>query len=700
MLDEGGSDEPSEVVAGVASFVRTLQRHLRAVRSGEARALQRAADEVFAAFEAARSGEEGLVLRLAADGLYLQEHLVAEVDPEQDEAFFRLFRHGVRRIGFDTGLDRDEVAAFLEVASTDFDRPEHVEDDVSTLLEDRGLAHVQLVVVETFVEGDGETALGSFDLASFVEAAVRPALREGEDLYGEGGRALPLWSADARFFKRAEVSEAIEALSGYEERGHGVASSSERKPDSGAFTRLTDDFARSEVSLAEWLIPGAFDLFDAVGEEAAERLADLLAVEVHRLAEGAGLTRAAPLVRQSVEWVAGRLDRAVAVRFAEQLFAEPLMRVTLRSLGSEETRPVALDLLQWFPEERAVELLEELLRDPPGPVRSSAFAVLLTDSPSAQRAMAEHVHRLDAEEARLVLEAVLEADEEERVAAGEEGRHYRPRAERVAMFEAFAVHDALPVRLRSMRWLAEHAGAIGRQVLARSLRAPEPFVRLAARYLLAAVRRREAADVLASHLQESAFDALPYEEKLSSTLLYAWLGGERALETLRQVLARTSTLRRAHLEERRAAAVVALGWLADEESAAAIFRLAKGRGGSELVRREAQRVVAAVEEGTVPCPHPREALRDALRASGIGRWVARRRSGSGQVGASLLTGSHRAAAASSQRDARAGSQLAAKQEGGVLDGDRASLTDPRPLPRFSFDTLPVPPPLWSEEEGA
>ncbi len=680
---------PPEGMEGAGAVAKVLQRHLRALRSGEARALDRATEEVFAVLDGVLRVQGGLVLRLAADGMYLQEHLVAELDPEQDEALFRLFRHGVRRIGFEAGIEEAEVASFLEVAATDFDRPEHVEDDVSTLLEDRGLAHVQVVVVETFVEGEGEARLGSFDLAAFVEAAVRPALREGEQLHAAGGVALPLWSADARFFRRADVADAIEAL---ERQGERLAG---RRDASGGvatgFRELVDELERSEASLAEWLIPDVLEPLGSMEEEAAERLADLLAAEVHRLAEAAGLTRVAPLVRHAVQWVAERLDLPVAVRFAEALFDAPLVRAVLRGLAAEEERAVALDLLHWFPEERAADLLEELLLRPPGALRGAALAVLVADSPSAQRTLARQVPRLDAEEGRAVLEAVLEADAEERAMRREQGEVLRPDRALVALMEALAVFESLPVQLRAMRWLAEHGGPMGRQVLARGLRAPEPFVRLAARYLLAAVRRREAAEVLAAHLQESSFDALPYEEKRLVTLLYAWLGGQEAAVRLRDALERSGALRREVIEERRAAAVVALGWLADEESAAPIFRLAQGRAGAEVVRREARLVVEAVEAGRAPCAHPREQLRSALRASGIGRWVARRRTGSGQVGASLLTGARRASAASK---------------------DAATVPPPPPNPRpavgpppegaegsplsFSLDSLPAPAPLWSE----
>ncbi len=666
--------------------LRRFKRHLRAGRGGEGGWQQRAASELAAVFDEVLGQMGGVSLRLAADGLYFEEHLLVDVDPEQDEALFRLFRHGVRRIGLEPGLEEEELGGLLEVMTTDYDRPEHVEDDVATAVEDRELVHVQLVVVETFVEGDGGQQQGSFDLAAFVEAAVRPALREGEHTYREGGRALPLWSADARFFRRADVGSLVRELEqGSQGRGAGGATDRER------FTELDEELDRGLRSTAPWLFPDVFELLETLDGEAGERAAGIAAEELLRLVEEEGLRPSRSLLREAVGWLAEHLHLPSAVPFAEALFSERLKRAALLGLSRDAERPTALEVIGWFPEELAEPLVEDLLREPPGPARAAALSVLVADSPSAQTTLASRVGHLAADEAFTLVQAVLDADAEELEQFETEGRTRRHGArERIVLMEALAGHEALPVRLQAMRWLAEHGGPMGPRVLARGLRSPLAPVRLAALYLLAALRRREAGEVLSAHLLESVFGGLPLEDQRLVASVALWVGGEPVLRRLRAILRREGEGRTAG-ERSVAAAVAALGWLPDEETASDILRMARSRATPEVVRQEAVRVVEAIERDESPYPHPREQLRSRLRAAGITRWVRRRRPRREGTEVSLLSG---------------GKDLSVGGEAPTVPPRREAGAASEPEPpssafgglSFSFDSLPVPAPLRSAAE--
>jgi HEAT repeat protein len=86
-----------------------------------------------------------LELGIARNDIFLGEESVYHGDGKDDNLALFFFRDGLRSLGFDSALEKEELEKFLRIISVDFDN-ELVEDDIITLLWEKDFRNIRYTV--------------------------------------------------------------------------------------------------------------------------------------------------------------------------------------------------------------------------------------------------------------------------------------------------------------------------------------------------------------------------------------------------------------------------------------------------------------------------------------------------------------------------------------------------------------------------
>lgn len=166
------------------------------------------------ALAALLSEQESVEVKVAPyDFLLFDQSIYQNQSPERNFVY-RFFQDGIRSLKFHSGIESEEIDAFVEVLLTNWDDPALFEDDAVTLLWESELEHIEYDVIESFTEefehDEGEYTVesvieqvrrGADEAAGITPAAASPDPFEGLDLVGDdtlGGRATVSSAALAR----------------------------------------------------------------------------------------------------------------------------------------------------------------------------------------------------------------------------------------------------------------------------------------------------------------------------------------------------------------------------------------------------------------------------------------------------------------------------------------------------------------------
>ncbi|MEM6960547.1 MAG: hypothetical protein AAF550_02245, partial [Myxococcota bacterium] len=178
----------------------------------------------------------------------------------------------------------------------------------------------------------------------------------------------------------------------------------------------------------------------------------------------------------------------------------------------------------------------------------------------------------------------------------------------VQLFGVARTHPSLKVRVQALSWFAYHGGPHAVRVLGEALRDISPEVRTTSLCLVTRTQSKNAAALVKVWIESEEFERLEYEEKRLAWLLMAKLYGDHGLAYFREVASHRNLMRRAKLDERRAAAVAALGFLVDTESFDSIEQAGASRSSGAVLRDEAHHVIESLRQGDHPYPDPVETL--------------------------------------------------------------------------------------------
>lgn len=562
-------------------------------------------------FERATERAASVDARVRVDGIYRGDERVIEIDPESDAQAFAIFQHGLRRVIFLPGVTRDELDALVEVLNTDPNTLDPKEDDLITLLGRRELASIYFLVVETFVEGESDSAA---EVQEIIAAGLRERAIGYEAVEGDDAASVRLWEMDQHLVESGELTRLLElspdeAASGSEGTLGAELSELRRKLVSG----LEDagaHLAEPAMHLAMQLEPPAL-----------QRLARLLARELASAAHAESPPRFAEALARTRQTLTQAEKATGRPEVARALFSSAVEELAFLVLEHEPAAGVeAARALARLGGAGAAARLARLARLPPSAGRDRALTAMVT----ADESGVDEVERLSAtldDGGRLALVRGL--------AAAPVGRRT------LAYFTALLEDPRPAARAHAIGWFTHQAPDHAVGVLGRCLRRGDSHDLRAALYLLLSTRGPLARTLILAFLQSKEFESNTLDDKRLTTLALLEAAGPSALPYL---LSKAEDMAlRAHARDTRAAAVAALAASGDDEARNLVRELSESRSAGRVVVEEARAGLEA--DGDLRTASER--LEEALRASGTLRAlsVARRASSKPRSAPAPQTGS-------------------------------------------------------------
>jgi len=593
-LRDLGEDQRKELVSGLS---QTLMFLLRLLRSRQGRVTQApfAIKELHSGLTSILETHGEVHLKVAVDGLYLGQYPVLATSPADDPAIFRSFQHGVRQFSFLKGLPIKELEAFVDTLSTELKQVHEVEEDLSILLADREFEYIHFVVVETFSEATGgrrRSGAKSAELAEVVAAALRQTLTSNPDIVSEtSGGTVRFWSADAAFFSDDTVSDLVAAMP----RSPAGTRAAQPKDDE----EIKAFYQELEASLRHWtpwLLRAAIAVLDQADDEEAAEISRTLGAQLLIDARTRGLRSIHGHLEEVLSWLreghpaAGIVSRAVLSR--------ALYLLALSSLkdNAAKASPTSLLVLEHLSSELRGKALAEVCILPAGGARREAIEALMRIEALPLGEVTEIISSIDSEAVRFLLERVEENTPDDEL-----------RAFHLAVLE----HSDMRIRATALRWIIHrqegHAGA--KDVLRQALYDREEAMRGAALYLLAEKKPSYGVDLLNEWFGGALFKKAGMDEKRRGALVLVHLAGESLLPQMRKQLRKFNVTGDQRVDEMRAAAVVVLGVLDDEESEKKIGKLSRSRLCGPALQEESKHVATAMKAKRAPYADPLKSMR-------------------------------------------------------------------------------------------
>ena len=590
-LRDLGEDQTKKLISDLS---RTLISLLRLLRSRQGRVTQApfAMKELHEGLTSILETHGEVHLKVAVDGLYLGRYPVLATSPSDDPAIFRSFQHGVRQFSFLNGLSIDELQSFVDTLSTELKQVQDVEEDLSILLADREFNHIHFVVVETFSEvGGGKSSEArSAELAEVVAAALRETLSNNLDIVGQtSGGTVRFWSADAAFFADDTVSDLVAAMP--------------RSPVGTGATKPRDDeeinafYQELETSLEHWtpwLLRSTLCLLDAADESEAGDIVRNLGTQLLVDARAHGLPEIYRYLEEVVHWL--REGHPTAAVLATAVFSRPLYLLALAALKDDDpdSRGSCLLILEHLSSELRGKALAEACILPAGRSRRAAIDALMVVGVPPLFEVTDLVASVDAEAVRVLLHEV---------------RQDQPNEELRAFHLAVLEHSDARIRATALHWLVHRQEGFAKEALQKALYDPSESVRGASLYLLAEKKPSYATDIVTDWFNSGSYKKAEMDEKRRGALVLVHLVGKELLPQMRKILRKFNVTGDQRIDEMRAAAVIVLGVLDDEESRKKINKLARSRLCGQALQEESKRVAAAMKAQRAPYPPPNKAMR-------------------------------------------------------------------------------------------
>lgn len=145
--------EPTERVRTVAELLRYLEKTVRAVQiypPGNPHC-QEFLSGLHELFTQCLAGIDPIVVRVSRTELHFEGERVYSNPERRENLAFVLYKDGLRDLAFHRGLELREVREFAQAFNRDF-TVEYLDDDISTYLWERDLAHVSLRLSEDYLE--------------------------------------------------------------------------------------------------------------------------------------------------------------------------------------------------------------------------------------------------------------------------------------------------------------------------------------------------------------------------------------------------------------------------------------------------------------------------------------------------------------------------------------------------------------------
>ena len=283
---------------------------------------------------------------------------------------------------------------------------------------------------------------------------------------------------------------------------------------------------------------------------------------------------------------------------SRSVLSRALYLLALSSLkdNAAKASPTSLLVLEHLSSELRGKALAEVCILPAGGARREAIEALMRIEALPLGEVTEIISSIDSEAVRFLLERVEENTPDDEL-----------RAFHLAVLE----HSDMRIRATALRWIIHrqegHAGA--KDVLRQALYDREEAMRGAALYLLAEKKPSYGVDLLNEWFGGALFKKAGMDEKRRGALVLVHLAGESLLPQMRKQLRKFNVTGDQRVDEMRAAAVVVLGVLDDEESEKKIGKLSRSRLCGPALQEESKHVATAMKAKRAPYADPLKSMR-------------------------------------------------------------------------------------------
>lgn len=549
-IDEtDGEDLPKGLVGQASLFFIVLDKLLRATRLYEGRGdlVDRLLHETVAKAQPALATGE-LTVRVTPVGLLLGSEEVTPSKSRLSEAVFKLFCDGIRELTFAPGLDATDLRGLIDVLISD---PRHGEDDYSTLLWKRELAHISFYATDTLQSGPDAGPTGSQELLGEAEQAqLQNAASEGAQEFVLSPDDLRMLKADDRLSWVRGCAAPMAVGKVNEATVQAVRDAFETPFDHVRFLQMAVRAAEDDPHTPSPLV---LDMFDAmVASRDAEGAANLLKA-------ASGASRSGGFAAKSL--YKGLLQPERVVRLAPVYERESDV-LTDALFDAAQEAPVAL-----------VGLLNELH---PGAPRDALLEVLVEVGVD----LTQYYRRCLADENEEIVVGAIDA----LIGFGTEEAT-------LAITQALG-YTSTRIRRKALSSLVGRYPAEARVSLARALGDPDRENRLLALRVLSESDDRRAAGNILSRMEDSTFAQRDEEEQTEFIKALTRFKDPRTVPYFSSVLAGVSLSRTTKAVQRQLLAVEALASIPGPEARDALTRSSKKWGLPRDVKAAAKQALS------------------------------------------------------------------------------------------------------------
>lgn len=531
-----------------AAFFNTMDKCLRASKLYEGRGSlvgRLMADLLVNATHAIEGGE--LTVTVTPFGLMLGEEDVSPEDSRLTEVLFRMFCDGIRELSFSQGIDEAELLSFVDVLIAD---PVTGEDDFTTMLWKRNLAHVHFYATDTlqtgFDAGAGDDGLlvesERARLRSDVASAAEEVVLSPDDLRMLKAEDGLSWVRDcAAPMKVGAISQAM-----FDK----VRASFQSPWDEGRFLQMA---VRAAEEHPDEPSPLVIDMFDS-------------------LLSGGDIEGVARLLKAASE--ATKFGGAAAKNLQARLF-DPERIAGLARIYERQV-DLLFDAVRTGAEDYPDALVALLNGLAPGEARDGlrdALAEVGVDLTSF------YAESLQDESEAIVLDAIASL------------RAIGTDVALQALGQALS-YTSVQVRRKALEGLVGHYPDEARLALARSLGDPDRQNRMLTLRILRDSGDRRVAGKIMARVQDSSFASRDPEERALLVQALAAFHDPRTVPYFASVLSEVNLTRSADVQERQLLAISALSKMNAEPAREALEKCAKRWSAPKAVRAAAKRALA------------------------------------------------------------------------------------------------------------
>ena len=449
---------------------------------------------------------------------------VFDEPPSEQNPAFRLYREGVRLLIFRNGLTVEELLDFVLICLSHQQARGRIQEDIVSQLWEKGFSHIEYVVVESYVLGEGDESGEEVEI-------------ELDQIINHIYQSLTGKSSDRIQAARVSLDD-LEIELDQVQQARGLVVKNPDIPPQYRY-KIRQELEAEEQTymlpkLLTVIMEATADSLDPVTELAlSDALIQLL--DIFLLKEDFNnISRMIASLEKRKDVLEGwhRVFERVREKMSD---SERISRVgeAIDTMPDKQEIHRSLDYLQYLDENSFMPLLQTL-ENLNHPQARRVFCDVLAVVGAGQ--LDTLITKLSSPKANMVRDVVYVIDQ------------INPE-DKIAMFARLLAHPNRSIRLEALGAIGASESESGAAYVRKALNDPDAQVRIKAIQLLPSVDPKAAKSLLLKAVQHQDFDKKPTEEQVGTFTALAMTDDPESLEFFRQQLQASSLLGRKKLTE-------------------------------------------------------------------------------------------------------------------------------------------------------